>query len=173
MPLAAGGTATGVPGKKTTAASREKASRELVRTSVPTHFRRAAQNRPTRSGGRGNGHSLHRPSNWATTLTELLRFQPPHDDHRTVLCACGHASNYAGMRFRPILWAGHVTTARHREDGFLPGVRRRLAAVGSEAPFVQGREQLKPAGGSGGHSQDGREGAESIGADLEAGSNKA
>jgi len=51
---------------------------------------------------------------------------------------------------------------------FSPGVRRMLAAVGSEAPFAQGRQQLKLwADGEVTPEAIGRT-AESIGADIEA-----
>ena len=88
-------------------------------------------------------------------LTELLRFHPPDVDHRTIPCSCGHTAKYEGMRSRPILtavgWAridrpyylcpecnvgqfpADVQLDIHKTD-FSPGVRRMLAAVGSEAP---------------------------------------
>ena len=100
----------------------------------------------------------------AAGLTELLRFHPPDLDHRTIACDCGHTAKYEGMRSRPILtavgWAridrpyylcpechdgqfpADVQLDIHKTD-FSPGVRRMLAAVGSEAPFAQGRTQLK------------------------------
>ena len=100
----------------------------------------------------------------ATALTELLRFQPPDADHRTVPCACGHVAKYEGMRSRPVLtvvgWAQidrpyYLCSECHcgqfpadvqldiQKTDFSPGVRRMLAAVGSEAPFAQGRAQIK------------------------------
>lgn len=100
----------------------------------------------------------------AAALTELLRFNPPDDDQRTLPCSCGHAAKYEGMRSRRILTAvGWARIDRpyylcpicnggqfpadaqldiHKTD-LSPGVRRMLAAVGSEAPFAQGRAQLK------------------------------
>lgn len=100
----------------------------------------------------------------ATALTELLRCYPPDREHRTIPCPCGSAAKYEGMRSRPILtavgWAqidrpyylcpechggqfpADVQLDIHQTD-LSPGVRRMLAAVGSEAPFAQGRAQLK------------------------------
>ena len=95
----------------------------------------------------------------AAAVTELLRFQTPDDDHRTVPCACGQVAKFEGVRSRPILtvvgWAriqrpyylcaachsgqfpADVQLDIHKTD-FSPGVRRMLAAVGSESPFAQG-----------------------------------
>src|SRR5713101_7518279 len=112
MPLAAGGTTTGVPGKKTTAAACEKASSELEhqfqRIFAERHRTGQLDLEAVEMAIRSTVHQTG-----ATALTELLRFQPPNDDHRTVPCACGHAANYEGMRSRPILTAvaGHVSTA--------------------------------------------------------------
>jgi hypothetical protein len=39
----------------------------------------------------------------AEAVTELLRFPPPDEEHRAVLCACGQMARYEGMRSRPIL----------------------------------------------------------------------
>ena len=100
----------------------------------------------------------------ADAVTELLRFDPPDSDHRSLPCDCGHAAPYVGMRSRPVLTA--VGWARIDRPYFLcsgcnrgqfpadveldidktdfsPGVRRMLAAVGSETPFAPGRKQLK------------------------------
>jgi hypothetical protein len=41
----------------------------------------------------------------ADAVTELLRFSPPADEHRSVPCPCGQAAQYEGMRSRPILTA--------------------------------------------------------------------
>jgi len=100
----------------------------------------------------------------AAAITELLRFDSPDRDHRAIPCACGHTAKYEGMRSRPVLtavgWAQidrpyylcpACDSGQFPEDvqldidktDFSPGVRRMLAAVGSEAPFAQGRQQLK------------------------------
>lgn len=100
----------------------------------------------------------------AVAVTELLRSQPPGDDQRTVPCGCGKEAKYEGMRSRPVLtvvgWARidrpyYLCPACHNGqfpadvgldiDGtdFSPGVRRMLAAVGSEASFAQGQKQMQ------------------------------
>ena len=38
-------------------------------------------------------------------VTELLRFAPPDDDHRSLRCACGQTAQYVGTRSRPALTA--------------------------------------------------------------------
>lgn len=100
----------------------------------------------------------------ADAVTELLRFTPPEDDHRSVPCGCGRVARYEEMRSRPILtvvgWAridrpyylcAWCHTGQFPADveldidktDFSPGVRRMLAVVGGEAPFAQGRDQMK------------------------------
>lgn len=125
----------------------------------------------------------------AAAVTELLRLQPPDDDHRTAPCACGQAAKYEGMRSRPILtvvgWArihrpyylcaacnggqfpADVQLDIHKTD-FSPGVRRMLAAVGSEAPFAQGQNHIKLLAGLEVTAKAVERTAESIGADVEA-----
>ena len=39
----------------------------------------------------------------ADAVTELLRWQPPDYDQRTIPCACGRTARYEGMCSRPIL----------------------------------------------------------------------
>jgi hypothetical protein len=125
----------------------------------------------------------------ADAISELLRFQPPEEGHRTVPCACGHIAKYEAMRSRPILtavgWAridrpyylchacgcgqfpADVELDIHKTD-FSPGVRRMLAAVGSEAPFAQGRDQMKLLAGLVLTAKAVERTAESVGADIEA-----
>jgi hypothetical protein len=125
----------------------------------------------------------------ADAVTELLRFQPPEDAHRTVPCVCGQAAKYQGMRSRPILtavgWAqierpdylcpkchrGHfpadVQLDIHHTD-YSPGVRRMLAAIGSETPFAQGRDQIQLLAGLEVTAKAVERTAEMIGAEMEA-----
>lgn len=125
----------------------------------------------------------------AAAVTELLRFQPPDEDRRTLPCACGQAAKYEGMRSRPILtvvgWAqierpyflcpacdhgqfpADVELDIHKTD-FSPGVRRMLAAVGSEAPFAQGQNQMKLLANLEVTAKAVERTAESIGEDIEA-----
>ena len=125
----------------------------------------------------------------AAAITELLRFDPPDRDHRAIPCACGHTAKYEGMRSRPVLtavgWAridrpyylcpacdGGQFPADEQLDidktDFSPGVRRMLAAVGSQAPFAQGRQQLKLLADLEVTTKAVERTAESIGADIEA-----
>jgi hypothetical protein len=124
----------------------------------------------------------------ADAVTELLRFPPPDDDHRSVPCRCGQAAKYEGMRSRPILtavgWAQidrpyYLCPACHQgqfpadvqldinKTDCSPGVRRMLAAVGSEAPFAQGRDQIKLLAGLEVTAKAVERTAESIGKDME------
>jgi hypothetical protein len=100
----------------------------------------------------------------ATALTELLRFPAPSADQRTLPCPCGHQAFYQELRSKPVLTAvGPVKVSRpyylcaHCHNGQFPadveldientesspGVRRMQAAVGQEAPFDHGRQQMK------------------------------
>jgi hypothetical protein len=100
----------------------------------------------------------------ATALSELLQFPVPATEQRSIPCACGHPAGYQELRSKPVLTAvGEITILRpyylcahcHRgqfpadseldiaHTEFSPGVRRMLAVVGQQAPFDQGRQQLK------------------------------
>jgi hypothetical protein len=100
----------------------------------------------------------------AAALTELLRFAAPVADQRTIPCGCGHQAHYHEQRSKPVLTAvGPVEVSRpyylcrncHKgqfpadveldieNTEFSPGVRRMLAMVGQQAPFDQGRQQIK------------------------------
>jgi hypothetical protein len=100
----------------------------------------------------------------ASALTQLLRYDPPDADQRTIPCPCGHLAHYKGLRSRPLLTVvGPVQLSRpyflcadcskgqHPVDVELgvagvessPGVRRMEAVVGSEMPFAPGREPMK------------------------------
>jgi len=125
----------------------------------------------------------------ADAVTELLRFPPPEDDHRSVPCPCGQAAKYEGMRSRPILtavgWAQidrpyYLCPACHGgqfpadvqldidKTDFSPAVRRMFAAAGCEAPFAQGRDQIKLLAGLEVTAKAVERTAESIGKDIEA-----
>jgi hypothetical protein len=100
----------------------------------------------------------------AAALGELLHFAAPTAEQRTLPCDCGHQAHYRELRTKPVLTAvGTVEVSRpyylcpHCHTGqfpadveldiahtdFSPGVRRMQAAVGQEAPFDHGRQQLK------------------------------
>jgi hypothetical protein len=123
----------------------------------------------------------------AAALTELLQFPAPAGDHRTVACPCGQQAHYRERRLKPVLTAvGLVEVLRpyylcaHCGVGqlpadveldienteFSPGVRRMQAIVGQEAPFDQGREQMKVLAGLEVTTKSVERTAEAIGADI-------
>jgi Uncharacterised protein family (UPF0236) len=100
----------------------------------------------------------------AAALTELLQYPAPAADQRRLPCSCGQQAHYRDLRSKPVLTAlGKVEVSRpyyvcsHCHAGqfpadveldiedteFSPGVRRMQAAVGQEAPFDHGRQQMK------------------------------
>jgi hypothetical protein len=100
----------------------------------------------------------------AAALTKLLQFAAPAAGQRTIPCSCGQQAHYRELRSKSVLTAvGEVNVSRpyylcpHCHDGqfpadveldiehteFSPGVRRMQAVVGQEAPFDQGRQQMK------------------------------
>jgi len=100
----------------------------------------------------------------AAALTELLQFEIPSAEQRTLPCSCGQQAHYRELRSKPVLTAvGKVEVSRpyylcsHCPVGqfpadveldienaeLSPGVRRMLATVGQEAPFDPGRLQMK------------------------------
>ena len=100
----------------------------------------------------------------AAALTELLQFEAPAVDGRSLPCGCGQQAQYRELRSKPLLTVvGLAMVSRpyylcpHCHAGqfpvdveldienteFSPGVRRMLATVGQEAPFDQGRQQMK------------------------------
>jgi hypothetical protein len=106
--------------------------------------------------------ALHRAG--ATGLSELLQGQVPALEQRQLPCPCGHQAQYQGLRSKPLLTVlgearvsrpyylcGRCHTGQFPVDveldidhtEFSPGVRRMLAAVGQEAPFDHGRQQME------------------------------
>ena len=104
--------------------------------------------------------SLHRVG--AAALSHLLDEGPP--EQHAIPCSCGHSAQYKELRPKPVLTVlgpaefqrpyytcSHCHHAPNPTDAalgveheeFSPGVRRMLAAVGSESPFHLGREQLE------------------------------
>ena len=124
----------------------------------------------------------------ANALTELLQFDAPEPEARQLPCPCGHTAKYVGLRSKPVLTAvgeAHclrpyylcdrchqgqfpVDAALDIEGTELsPGVRRMMAAVGHEAAFDQGREQLKLLAGLTVTTKAVERTAEAIGEDIE------
>jgi hypothetical protein len=100
----------------------------------------------------------------AAALTELLQFEAPAAEQRSLACGCGQQAQYRELRSKPVLTVvGPTTVSRpyylcpHCHAGqfpadvaldienteFSPGVRRMLATVGQDAPFDHGRQQMK------------------------------
>lgn len=130
--------------------------------------------------------SMHRAG--AASLAALLSDHAGHA--RQAVCGCGRRARYHDRRRKRVLTAlGPVEFERdyfvcpscHRGQSprdqelsvegteFSPGVRRRMAVVGSEASFEQGREQLELLAGLAATAKAVERQAEAIGVDIEAG----
>lgn len=100
----------------------------------------------------------------ASALTQLLRYDPPGADQRTIPCRCGHSAPYKELRSktlltvlgpvelsRPYYLCAHCSKGQFPADSELgvdglessPGVRRMEAVVGSEMPFAPACEPMK------------------------------
>jgi hypothetical protein len=121
-------------------------------------------------------------------LSQLLKFDPPSSEHRQLPCSCGHRARYVELRSKPVLTAvGKAECLRpyylcehcHRgqfpvdvdldiqNTELSPGVRRMLAAVGQEAAFEQGRQQMELLAGLSITTKAVERTAEAIGEDIE------
>lgn len=106
--------------------------------------------------------AVHRAG--AAALTQLLQFEAPAAEQRTLPCSCGAWARYQELRSKAVLTVvGKVEVSRpyylcpccHRgqfpvdveldieHTEVSPGVRRMQAVVGHAAPFDQGRQQMK------------------------------
>jgi len=124
----------------------------------------------------------------SAVLSQLLEFDPPISEHRQLPCSCGHTARYVELRSKPVLTAvGQAECLRpyylcehcHRgqfpvdveldieNTELSPGVRRMLAAVGHEAPFQQGRQQMELLAGLSLTTKAVERTAEAIGEDIE------
>jgi hypothetical protein len=104
----------------------------------------------------------------ACALTQLLQYDPPDADQRTIPCSCGHSAHYKELRSktvltvlgrvrlnRPYYLCAHCSEGQCPVDAELgvadlessPGVRRMEAVVGSEMPFAAGCEPLRALAG--------------------------
>jgi Uncharacterised protein family (UPF0236) len=129
--------------------------------------------------------ALHRAG--AAALSQLLEFPAPGKEERRLACPCGQQAHYHGLRSKAVLTAlGLVEVSRpyylcaHCGRGqfpvdieldienteFSPGVRRMQAMVGQEAPFDDGREQMKILAGLEVTTKSVERTAEAIGADI-------
>ena len=135
--------------------------------------------------------ALHRAG--AAALTQLLQFPAPRDESRSVPCPCGQPAPYHQLRTKPVLTAvGPVEVSRPyywcpschagqfpadveldiENTEFSPGVRRMQAMVGQQAPFDQGREQMKVLAGLEVTAKSVERTAEALGADIAQGEQK-
>jgi hypothetical protein len=129
--------------------------------------------------------ALHRAG--AAALSQLLEFPAPGKEEHTLACPCGQQARYHGLRSkavltalgwvevsRPYYWCAHCGRGQFPVDvqldientEFSPGVRRMQAMVGHEAPFDDGREQMKTLAGLEVTTKSVERTAEAIGADI-------
>jgi hypothetical protein len=129
--------------------------------------------------------ALHRAG--AAALQQLLEFPVPDEEQRTLPCACGHQAHYRELRsklvltvlgwvevWRPYYLCAHCGRGQFPVDvevdientEFSPGVRRMQAMVGHEAPFDDGREQMKILAGLEVTTKSVERTAEAIGTDI-------
>ena len=132
--------------------------------------------------------ALHRAG--AAALSELLPWEPPAADRRSLPCACGHTASDKELRPKPVMTVvgpvrlsrpyylcAHCHQGQFPADGeldgegteFSPGVRRMLARVGHQAPCNHGPEQIELLAGWEGTTQAVERTAEAIGEDIAAG----
>jgi hypothetical protein len=123
----------------------------------------------------------------AAALSELLQFQAPAADQRQLPCPCGHHAQYQEIRCKSVLTiVGPAGLSRPyylccqchvgqfpvdveldiENTEFSPGVRRRQALVGQQAPFDRGREQMQLLAGLQVTTKSVERTAEAIGADI-------
>jgi hypothetical protein len=128
--------------------------------------------------------ALHRAG--AAAMSQLLEFPAPGEAERTRPCSCGQQAHYRGLHSKLVLTAlGQVEVSRPyylcacgvgqfpvdaeldiENTEFSPGVRRMQAMVGQEAPFDDGREQMKILAGLEVTTKSVERVAEAIGADI-------
>jgi Uncharacterised protein family (UPF0236) len=129
--------------------------------------------------------ALHRAG--AAALSQLLQFSAPGEEERRVACPCGQQAEYQELRKKSVLTAvGPVEVLRPyylcqschagqfpvdaqldvEDTEFSPGVRRMQALVGHEAPFNQGRGQMKVLAGLEVTAKSVERTAEALGADI-------
>ena len=129
--------------------------------------------------------ALHRAG--AAALSQLLEFPVPREEERTLPCSCGQQAHYRELRsklvltvlgwvevLRPYYLCAHCGRGQFPVDveldientEFSPGVRRMQAMVGQEAPFDDGREQMKILAGLEVTTKSVERTAEAIGTDI-------
>ena len=173
-------------GKKTAEAIRQEIGREVDQLlRVVFQERRKTGRLDLEATEMAVRSALHRAG--AAALSQLLQFPAPPDEQRTVACPCGQAAHYHQLRTKPVLtavgraqvsrpyyWCPNCHAGQFPADveldientEFSPGVRRMQALVGQEAPFDQGREQMKVLAGLEVTAKSVERTAEAIGADI-------
>jgi hypothetical protein len=130
----------------------------------------------------------------AAALSELLQYEAPAPDQRQLPCPCGQQAHYQGLRSKQILtalgpaqiWRPYYLCSQCHRGQFpadveldvvakelSPGVRRMLALVGAAAPFDHGRDQMKMLAGLEVTTKAVERTAETIGADIAQGEQRA
>ena len=120
-------------------------------------------------------------------LGQRLEFHPPNPERPATPCACGHSARLE-LRSKAVLTAAGVAECvrpyylcEHCHRGqfpvdveldienteLSPGVRRMLAAVGQEAAFAHGRQQMELLAGLSVTTKAVERTAEAIGGDIE------
>lgn len=100
----------------------------------------------------------------AAALSQLLRYDPPAAEQRSLACLCGQQARYVELRTKQVLTAlgptqverpyylcpichcGQYPVDREldvQDTELSPGVRRMMALVGHEVPFERGSKQIK------------------------------
>jgi hypothetical protein len=150
-------------GKKTAAAIHQEIAREVNQLLCRIFAQRHKEGRTDLEAVEMALRSaLHQAG--ASALSQVLQYDAPAADQRRLPCSCGHAAEYRELRSKPVLTVmGRVEVSRpyylcpHCHTGqfltdvqldienteFSPGVRRMQALVGQQAPFDDGREQMK------------------------------
>jgi len=174
------------PGKKTAQAIQQEVAREVNRLlSVIFQDRRKAGRLDLEAVEASIRSAMHQAG--AAALTQLLQYDPPDEDHRTIPCSCGYSAHYKELRSktvltvvgtvrltRPYYLCAHCATGQYPVDVELgiaglessPGVRRMEAVVGSEMPFALGCEPMKVLAGLDVPAKAVERAAEAIGAQI-------
>ena len=129
--------------------------------------------------------ALHRAG--AAALSQLLQFPVPGEEERAVACPCGQQAEYQELRTKSVLTVVgpvgvsrpyHLCPSCHagqfpvdvqldiENTEFSPGVRRMQGLVGHEAPFNQGREQMRVLAGLEVTAKSVERTAEAVGTDI-------
>jgi hypothetical protein len=149
--------------KKTAQAIRQEVAREVDRlVSAIFRDRRKAGSLDLEAVETAVRSAMHQAG--ASALTQLLQYDPPDEDPRTLPCSCGPSAHYKELRSKTVLTVVGAVALRRpyylclycsqgqypidMELGVAglessPGVRRMEAVVGSEMPFVAGCEPMK------------------------------